>query len=179
VRLDLTGVATTAEALKSVKEQLRRIPNRGAGYGLLRYLSDDPQVTAQLRTLPRPEVAFRYLGRLDPALPVDSTLAGAAALFGGVNGRGPHPGTLLTVDAGVSHGMLHFAWSYTESIHRPSTIETLAAQYISAVRSLIEHCESAGAGGYTPSDFSKARLSQKDLDRFLKNLGQSGDGSSR
>ncbi|HEX8185311.1 MAG TPA: amino acid adenylation domain-containing protein, partial [Blastocatellia bacterium] len=40
------------EALKSIKEQIRSIPNRGIGYGLLRYISDDVQLRQELRAMP-------------------------------------------------------------------------------------------------------------------------------
>ena len=62
VLLQLEHAATPAEALKSVKEQLRRIPKGGIGYGVLRYLSQDTEVTEKLRALPQAEVYFNYLG---------------------------------------------------------------------------------------------------------------------
>ena len=42
VLLDLRGAEEPGAALKAVKEQLRAIPNRGVGYGLLRYLAGRP-----------------------------------------------------------------------------------------------------------------------------------------
>ena len=53
VLIDLGGTKGVGEALRSVKEQLRRIPARGLGYGVLRYLCDDSDIAAQLRALPR------------------------------------------------------------------------------------------------------------------------------
>src|SRR6185295_4696061 len=46
VRLDLAGTAEGSGAgpggaLRAVKERLRAIPNRGLGFGLLRYLGDE------------------------------------------------------------------------------------------------------------------------------------------
>jgi non-ribosomal peptide synthase protein (TIGR01720 family) len=72
----------------------------------------------------------------------------------------------------VAQGEIQFAWTYSDQIHRESTIEALAHQFIDALRKLITHCQSAEAGGYTPSDFSKARLSQTELDDFLGDLEQ-------
>lgn len=40
-----------------VKEQLRAIPERGIGYGLLRYLRSD-DASMQLQQLPQPEISF-------------------------------------------------------------------------------------------------------------------------
>src|SRR5262249_16500808 len=41
----MTGGAATGRALKSIKEQLRALPDNGLGYGLVRYLN--PQTSAQ------------------------------------------------------------------------------------------------------------------------------------
>ncbi|MCP4403763.1 MAG: hypothetical protein GY801_41455, partial [bacterium] len=38
VRLQLPATSELGESLKSIKEQMRIIPNRGFGYGVLRYL---------------------------------------------------------------------------------------------------------------------------------------------
>jgi len=38
---------------EGIKEQLRSVPNRGIGYGVLRYLSGDTSVTEQLQ-IPKP-----------------------------------------------------------------------------------------------------------------------------
>jgi len=44
------------------------IPNRGIGYGMLRYLSDNTETVEQLRSLPQAEVVFNYLGQFDQTL---------------------------------------------------------------------------------------------------------------
>jgi aryl carrier-like protein len=47
VLLDLGKASKPLEALRAVKEQLRAVPNRGIGYGLLRYLSGREDVVDQ------------------------------------------------------------------------------------------------------------------------------------
>ena len=39
-----------------------------------------------------------------------------------------------------------------------------------ALRGLIAHCQSPDAGGYTPSDFPEATVSQQSLNRLLKGI---------
>jgi hypothetical protein len=63
VCLKLANLHHPGEALKSVKEQLRCIPNRGIGYGILRYLN--PDISKQLELLPQAQVSFNYLGQFD------------------------------------------------------------------------------------------------------------------
>ena len=55
------GGPALGRALKVIKEQLHAVPDRGLGYGLLRYLN--PQTAARLSGLARPQIGFNYLGR--------------------------------------------------------------------------------------------------------------------
>ena len=71
VRLQLAEIDHPGEALKLVKEQLRRIPNRGIGYGVLRYLLRD---NLKLQALPQAQVSFNYLGQFDRVLKASETL---------------------------------------------------------------------------------------------------------
>src|SRR5262249_5449426 len=178
VRLDLTGVTSPGEALKSIKEQLRRIPHRGIGYGLLRYLSGGGRISAQLEALPRAEVSFTCLGQFGPTVSDGAPIAPAREFFGPLSNLQERRLTLVDINGSVSDGQLQLACTYSECIHRRSTIERLAADFIQSLQTLIAHCQSPEAGGYTPSDFAKARLSQKELDRFLGNLGRSARSPS-
>ena len=65
ILLELDEQDQPGEALKSIKEQLRAIPQRGIGYGLLRYLCADTQVVEQMRRLSEAELSFNYLGQFD------------------------------------------------------------------------------------------------------------------
>ncbi|HJP95206.1 MAG TPA: amino acid adenylation domain-containing protein [Pyrinomonadaceae bacterium] len=65
VLLEVSNSSAPGETLKSVKEQLRRVPNRGIGYGLLRYLRGDEAICTQLEKFPQAQVSFNYLGQLD------------------------------------------------------------------------------------------------------------------
>ena len=67
------------------------------------------------------------------------------------------------------------AVDYSENIHRRATMEALANNYLAALRALILHCQSPEAGGYTPSDFPLARISQRDLDEVLTHLPTEGN----
>ncbi|MFD2121706.1 condensation domain-containing protein [Streptomyces cirratus] len=68
VRLDVGGIdlddalaggPAAGRALKSVKEQLRTVPDGGTGYGLLRHLN--PRTAAELAAHPEPQIGFGYL----------------------------------------------------------------------------------------------------------------------
>ena len=51
-------------SIKTIKEQLRAVPDKGLGYGALRYLGP-PAIRAELAALPQPRITFNYLGQFD------------------------------------------------------------------------------------------------------------------
>ena len=171
VNLDLRATAGPGEVLKSIKEQLRRIPQRGIGYGILRYLRGDESLAAQLRSSPQPEIAFNYLGQFDQTTSA-SPFVSVEGLIGPVHSPLAQRSHLLSINSLVINGRLRVDWGYSEGVHRRSTIERLAQSFIEALRSLIHHCTSASAGGYTPSDFSEAGLDQQELDSLIAELGE-------
>ncbi|MFL5543033.1 MAG: condensation domain-containing protein, partial [Longimicrobiaceae bacterium] len=167
VVLDLAGAAGPGDRLKRVKEQLRAVPGRGIGYGVLRYLSPDPELRRALAAAADPEIVFNYLGQFDGAGAAD----GGFGFVGGA--RGPESAGdnrrsfLLEVNGSVAGGRLalHFTWG--KGTHRRETVRRLADAYLEALRGLIAHCREEGAGGYTPSDFPLAELSQAEVDALL------------
>jgi amino acid adenylation domain-containing protein/non-ribosomal peptide synthase protein (TIGR01720 family) len=167
VALDLEGAETLGASLMQVKEQLRSIPRGGIGYGVLRHLSEEPAVREQLKAGRRTEVSFNYLGQLDQVLDASSLFAGARERGGPQQSeRGRHPYT-IEVAAAVLRGELQVSWTYSEQLHARETIERVAADYVNALRELIEHCLSDDAGGFTPSDFPLVQLNQEALDSAL------------
>ena len=58
------GSADDATLIKSTKEELRAIPARGLGYGVLRYHGTEAQRDA-LAQLSEPRIVFNYLGQFD------------------------------------------------------------------------------------------------------------------
>jgi len=176
VLLQLEHATTQAAALKTVKEQLRRIPKQGIGYGVLRYLSQDAEITEKLRALPQAEVYFNYLGQVDQAWSWPVFLGPfwkTSEPHRSPRGRRRY---LLEVNGRLTEGQLQYDWTYSERIHRRDTIERLAQGFIEALRTLIVHCQCPGAGGYTPSDFPKMRLSQPELDELIIALDESAEG---
>ena len=153
------------EALKTVKEQLRAIPHRGIGYGVLRYLSNQDTMQQQ-----RANIRFNYLGQIDQALQQSSLFTPATESMGAERSLNGNRYYAIDINGIIADGQLSVNWTYSQTMYRQTTIETLANYFIEALRSLITHCQSPDAGGYTPSDFSEASLNQQELDRFLAKL---------
>ncbi|MEE8584938.1 MAG: amino acid adenylation domain-containing protein, partial [Acidobacteriota bacterium] len=166
VFLPLEQASGPGQALKAVKEKLRSIPHRGLGFGVLRYLSQDPSLSRRLSELPPPQVSFNYLGQFDQALPQSTTFRLAPESGGPARSPRALRNHLLDVSGSIADGKLRIEWSYSRDLHSRSTIERLAQDYIQALRDLIEHCQSVSERAYTPSDFPEADISQRELDEL-------------
>jgi non-ribosomal peptide synthase protein (TIGR01720 family) len=169
VLLQLPSSTPPATAIKSIKEQLRTIPQRGIGYGILRYLCADEEVKEQLQRIPAPEISFNYLGQFDQ---VQSATGWQFAPESTGQEQSSHHNREHRLDLNclVVGGELQIDWTYSSQVHHRSTIEDLAQSYLQNLTVLIEHCQSEDACGYTPSDFPEAQLEQSELDELLKLL---------
>jgi non-ribosomal peptide synthase protein (TIGR01720 family) len=166
VVLDIHDADTPGDALKQVKEQLRSIPSGGIGYGVLRYLSDTPE----LKTDDPVELSFNYLGQLDQVLDTDSLFSGAGESIGPQQSLQGRQRYALEVSAAVAGGKLHVRFTYNEQLHTAETIQQVMNDYMKALRELIAHCGSAETGGFTPSDFPLIEVSQHELDLALREI---------
>ncbi|WP_131738712.1 non-ribosomal peptide synthetase [Actinomadura roseirufa] len=59
------GGRAAGDVVDSIREQLRALPDKGIGYGLLRYLNPDTAV--ELEPYPTGQISFNYLGRFSAA----------------------------------------------------------------------------------------------------------------
>ncbi|MEH2238172.1 condensation domain-containing protein, partial [Nostoc sp.] len=169
VLLQLPKLDQLASVLKSIKEQLRAIPNHGIGYGILRYLCEEPNVNEQLQTIPTSEISFNYLGQFDQ-VQSETDWEFAPESIGANQNLKQTRDHILDINAVVLKGELQIDWAYSSHIHTNATVEKLAQSYIQAIRSIIKHCQSQDTKGYTPSDFPDAQLNQLEIDQLLTSI---------
>ena len=125
----------------------------------------------ELSALPQPEISFNYLGQLDSRFSERALFRRAPESIGLTRSRRQKRRYLISLDGSVREGRVEFSWTYSQAVHRRETIEALAQRFTRALRDLIAHCLAPEAGGYTPSDFPKAKLSQRGLDKLLSRFG--------
>ena len=155
-----------AELIKDVKERLRVIPDKGIGYGVLRYLSTTEAAPA---TDPW-DLVFNYLGQFDNVMQQQGWLSPARESAGHNVSPQAVVTEKLSVNSQVSGGQLSMTWDYSQLHYDRSTIEHLAQAYLHNLQQLIDHCLlQAGQGAQpTPADFGlSADIHYKELDRFL------------
>ncbi len=163
----LSAGETLDATLKAVKEQLRATPERGVGYGVLRYLAD-PATQAALRNRPQPRLVFNYLGQFDGSFDRQqgSLFAPATEASGAARCPASPAAPVVSIDGQVYNGELSLSWSFSPELFDARAVQALAAHYQQALEAIIEHCASGVGSAITPSDVPLAGLSQAQLDRL-------------
>nr|WP_303047190.1 non-ribosomal peptide synthetase [Bacillus pseudomycoides] len=149
---DLGGV------IKEVKETLRKIPNKGAGYGILQYLSDKRVFKWQGKR--KPEISFNYLGRFE----AEGTQTHSTMPMGFQVSPINHFSNGLDFNGFITSGQLTVQVSYDSQKFHYKTIENVIRQYEEWLKAVINHCAGKTDAEKTPSDFSDEELTFEELD---------------
>jgi amino acid adenylation domain-containing protein/non-ribosomal peptide synthase protein (TIGR01720 family) len=159
VRVSLDPAARLDASLQSVKNQLRQIPEKGIGFGLLR---------DRFKGLPRAQVAFNYLGQFDQVVAGSRLFSFApepVGLWHHPQGLRTH---LMEVLARVADGQLEVQFNYSRNLHSRAAVEQIADRYRAALTELIRLSGAADAERWAPSDFAFAKLDGAELAGVLK-----------
>ncbi|WP_078869319.1 non-ribosomal peptide synthetase [Streptomyces sp. NRRL B-1347] len=188
VRLNLSGIdvedafasgPAAGAVIKAVKEQLLALPDKGLGYGLLRYLN--PETAQALRPRGLGQIGFNYLGRFATGdLPdeLGFTQTSDAADFTELAeldaGHDPAMPALCEVDINAmvtdtaAGPRLGAVFGAPTGVLTPAEVGELAELWQSALEALVRHASAPGAGGLTPSDVPLVNVSQGELETWEK-----------
>ena len=174
----LSPVDSLDGSIKRIKEQLRAVPDKGIGFGALRYLGD-AQAREALAALPVPRITFNYLGQFDASFADEQGEGGfftpARESAGATQSPQAPLGNWLSINGQVYGGELKLGWSFSRQMFDAPTIQALAQAYAEELKVLVAHCVHPGSVGVTPSDFPLARLTQAQLDSLPVALGDVED----
>ncbi|EKT77920.1 non-ribosomal peptide synthetase, partial [Rhodococcus opacus M213] len=172
----LDGGPATVQAVKRVKECLRRVPANGIGYGLLRYLGGEE--SCRLQHFDEPQISFNYLGRdgrgdipedldwlgwtpaaevFDPGAAGDQDMAVTGALAITAYAATTREGGCLTADVRFASNVLSRA-----------EVSELAALWTRALGAIADTVVAGTEWGLTPSDVPLVRIDQDELDALVE-----------
>ncbi|MEV6584156.1 condensation domain-containing protein, partial [Streptomyces sp. NPDC051582] len=126
------GGAQAGVVLKRVKEQVRSVPDRGLGFGLLRYLN--AETGAVLERGARPEIGFNYLGRFSVGGGGAWQIAAeSVALGSGLDPLMPVPHALeinAVVQDGEAGPCLQVSWSWASGVLAESDVVEVSGLFV-------------------------------------------------
>ncbi|MGK2318682.1 non-ribosomal peptide synthetase [Gordonia rhizosphera] len=176
VRVDLADVSTTSAdrtvaAVKCVKEAIRGIPSRGAGFGIASHLSRVVDIPAV-----HPVVAINYLGRVSTSMlprgvaevgwvPTDIVGSLTARPDDDMPAAVPFDVNAIVIDSKTTGMTLHVTVDHVVRLIDAATTSSIVDRWRVALATLVD-AVAAGAHGWTPSDVRAARVEQTDLDRL-------------
>lgn len=169
--LNLTKNMSSGEAIQYTKETMRKVPNGGIGYGMLRYLAPE-LIKERMKMLPKSDVLFNYLGRFDELQKESQWFTLASESVGRSRSLKNDLGYKLIVNGAIVNGQLKLEWIYSQSLFEKETIHKVAETYMDYLQKLIEHCQDPQTGGYTPCDFPLAQIKQEGLDKLISQISQ-------
>jgi non-ribosomal peptide synthase protein (TIGR01720 family) len=171
VKVDYHGRTEMGERIKIIKETLRAIPNGGIGYGILRYVTrhwGDQGRKAQM--------VFNYFGQMDQDMSSSQFIRLAQEASGRDFAGTNHHICLMEVFSYVSGGRFYVSWNYSRNRYHDETMQGLLAGFLRNLKAVICYCTQGGNGGYTPSDFPMADLSDEALDQLSTEIALTLEG---
>ncbi|MEO6868799.1 MAG: condensation domain-containing protein, partial [Ginsengibacter sp.] len=154
------------DLIRTVKEQLRQVPDKGLGYGVLTYINKDEI----LQDIQPWEIVFNYLGQVDNVVRESKWFSIAKELTGNGNSEEMGMTEKLSINSIITEGELAIHWTYSTMHYEEETISKLASNYISNLELLIAECAEQKKKGeiYTPSDYGLGLdIKYNELDKFL------------
>ncbi|MCP4153812.1 MAG: non-ribosomal peptide synthetase, partial [bacterium] len=164
----LTEPGDIAANIREVKENLRAVPNKGIGYGILRYLT--PQEKKEDLTFThKPQISFNYLGQFDQ-FDGDRQEDGAIRISHLGTGETVSPELeapyALDINGMAAAGNLRLNIVYSAHQYQREEIETLARFYKEVLQGIILHCKNQKLRRPTPSDLTYSKLTIRELDEL-------------
>ena len=127
------------DALDQVVSQIRENIARGLSFDLLRWMSEDETITDALSKLPRPQLSFNFLSRINELLRSDSMFSTAPETDLTAHNHSPRGLRYYTISvvADIEADLLTTRFVYSDAFHHRDTIEALAERYQKGHRRLL------------------------------------------
>ncbi|MGD2090925.1 MAG: amino acid adenylation domain-containing protein [Candidatus Aminicenantes bacterium] len=166
VLLDFSYENHLARQIKEVKENLRRIPHNGIGYGILKYLTGQTYKDESHLQF-EPQISFNYLGQFDADLGQMSWEM-APGPTGNNRDLEERREYVLDVSGMIAKKQLLMSMVYSKKQYKAQTIKTLLNHFKTKLRLIISYCAARKDKDLTPSDLTYPGLSIETLERLKK-----------
>jgi amino acid adenylation domain-containing protein/non-ribosomal peptide synthase protein (TIGR01720 family) len=157
ILLNLSMADDLSRQIKEIKESLHKIPNKGVGYGMLKYLTaggNKPELSFDIS----PQVSFNYLGQFDSDIKESSFEMAKESAGSSVDAK-----TVLDYDFmvnGILSGRkLTMSIRYSRKQYKPAAVELLKDNFKKKLEQIISYCASRETKEITPSDLTYDELS--------------------
>ncbi|USP97309.1 non-ribosomal peptide synthase/polyketide synthase [Bacillus vallismortis] len=160
-----------SQRIKSVKEGLRRIPDKGMNYSIVKYVSGRPEAgSLQLN----PEISFNYLGQFDQDLKHQAFRISPFSTGLSMN-ENQERTVVLDLNGMIAEGKLSLTLSYSNKQYERSTMAKFARNLKESLQEVIAHCVSRQQTTLTPSDILLKDITIDELEQLLEQTSELGE----
>lgn len=138
------------DSIIATKEMLRKLPNNGLGYGLLKN---------ELKEI-KADIFFNYLGQMDAEFKKSKTIFCSTGKRSGDENKSF---ANISFTGKITQDILQFDIKYDKSKYSDKTMEQLAKNYKECLIQIIDYCMLQEESIKTASDYSDADLTNKEL----------------
>ncbi len=137
VVLELERLKEPLDYLNNICSCLRELPNKGVGYGILKYITK-PENKREISFMLNPEISFNYLGQFDTDIESDEfEISEYMSREVAVSNEDEIKGTLSVLGL-VAEGRLRVYFLYNMRDYRKDTIQKLCDSYINNLKQIVK-----------------------------------------
>jgi len=165
VILEISDAHDIGYQIKHIKETLRKIPNKGIGYGILKYItSSENKEDISFRCTP--EISFNYLGEFDDHND-DSLFVLAQESSGNQLSLNSELIHNIEINGEIAAKQLQISISYNQTVYQHETIKRICDDFQKELIGIIKHCMHIDDTEITPHDIDFDGFDIDELDAFL------------
>lgn len=160
--------------LIAVKDSLKRIPNKGIGYGLISYLKDedfDQQIS--------PQIMFNFLGEFDSGIKLgeaqNNVFEFSNEEYGADTSLNQERFTEIDINGMLMETGLNMSITYSSEQYKETTIKAFQANYKEAILQLTEIVTNLTESIKSPGDFTYSSLSINEVKEIESTVGKIED----
>jgi thioester reductase-like protein/non-ribosomal peptide synthase protein (TIGR01720 family) len=127
------------DLINKVKETLRRVPNRGIGYGILRYLTPAGE-KGNFQFKMEPEISFNYLGQFGQKRSGTGSSAGPGIKSGDSVSPDLEWNCALSINGMIKNGHFNLSFTFNRHEYDKKSIQQFVQSYKSTLSDIIAHC---------------------------------------
>ncbi len=161
------------ETLRRVKEEVRGMEKGGIGYGLLRYMRGDEEVSERIREMGEGEIIYNYLGRVEEVVGEEG---GMKVRGGGGRSRGEGKRRYkLEVTGYVEGGKVKVEIGYSGGKYERESIREIKKGIGEAMEEMVERSSRAKGEEFSPADFPLVKLNAQQVEHLVRYNGDLQD----
>ncbi len=169
VVLEYDAEKDTISNIQNTRNMLRSIPNKGIGYGILKYLSPEAlKQDVQFRL--KPQISFNYLGQIDNDGEQHAFKIAPESVGQSVDGFN-HRVYDFEISGMISEKRLNVGITYNHSHFHRTTIQQFADNYLLALKTCIHACLPNEMEETEGEDFTTKNIPKLNLNKLNKIFG--------